>query len=260
VFVNRVWQNLMGRPLVATPNDFGLAGSPPEDAALLDFLASEFVTGGWSVKRLVRTIASSATYQQATGSNAEHFALRKPRRLSAEQLRDSMLLVSGLLTSKADGPPIWPDLPPEARDSNPAFLDENAEKTKGWYPSPKADQYCRSLFLVQKRNTRVPLLETFDLPDNSTPCARREVSTVAPQALTLLNGALTAEAAKAFAERIRQEAGFDPAQQVRCAFQCALQREPDDVELNACLRLLSNQSLPELCRALLNINEFVYID
>ena len=158
VFVNRVWHSLMGRPLVATPNDFGLAGSRPEDAALLDWLASEFVRQGWSVKQLVRQIATSATYRQAPTFTAEHFALRSPRRLSAEQLRDSLLFVSGLLTAKADGPPIWPDLPPEVLDSNPAFLDDNPEKTKGWYPSPKPDQYCRSLFLVQKRNTRVPLL------------------------------------------------------------------------------------------------------
>jgi hypothetical protein len=171
-----------------------------------------------------------------------------------------MLLVSGLLTTKADGPPIWPELPPEVLESNPAFLDENAEKTKGWYPSPKPDLYCRSLFLVQKRNTRVPLLESFDLPDNSTPCARREVSTVAPQALALLNGALTADAAKAFAERLNSDAGNDPTQQVQRAFELALQRPPDDSESAACLQFLAERNLSELCRALLNLNEFVYVD
>jgi hypothetical protein len=250
----------MGRPLVATPNDFGLAGSPPDDAALLDWLASEFVANGWSVKKLVRTIVTSATYQQASSPATEHFAFRKPRRLSAEQLRDAVLFASGLLTSKAEGPPVWPDLPPEVRDSNPAIFDENAEKTKGWYPSPKADQYCRSLFLVQKRNTRVPLLETFDLPDNSTPCARREVSTVAPQALTLLNGGLTAEAATAFAKRVERDVGAEPALQVQRSFELALQRKPEEAEASASLHFLSNHSLPELCRALLNVNEFVYID
>jgi hypothetical protein len=260
VFVNRVWQYLIGRPLVATPNDFGLAGSPPEDAAILDWLAIEFVRHDWSVKQLVRKIAASATYQQAPTSNAEHFALRKPRRLSAEQLRDSVLFVSGLLTSKADGPPMWPELSPDMLDSNPAFLDENPEKTKGWYPSPKPDQYCRTLFLVQKRNTRIPLLESFDLPDNSTPCARRETSTVAPQALTLLNGALTAEAAKAFAERVTRDAGSDPTLQVKRAFQLALQREPNGLETTACVELLSERSLAELCRAVVNLNEFVYVD
>ncbi|MCI0333440.1 MAG: PSD1 and planctomycete cytochrome C domain-containing protein [Planctomycetes bacterium] len=260
VFVNRVWHSLMGRPLVATPNDFGLAGSRPDDAALLDWLASEFVRQGWSVKQLVRQITASAAYQQAPTFTAEHFALRAPRRLSAEQLRDSLLFVSGLLTTKSEGPPIWPDLPPEVLDSNPAFLDDNPEKTKGWYPSPKPVQYGRSLFLVQKRNTRIPMLESFDLPDNSTPCARREVSTVAPQALTLLNSELAVEAARAFADRVERDVGHEPASQVMGAFQLALQRPPEGSESAACEQLLSEHSLPELCRALLNLNEFAYVD
>jgi hypothetical protein len=260
VFVNRVWHALMGRPLVATPNDFGLAGARPEDAALLDWLACEFVRQGWSIKQLVRQIATSATYRQAPTFTDGRFGSRSPRRLSAEQLRDSLVFVSGLLTSKADGPPIWPDLPQEVLLSNPAFLDDNAEKTKGWYASPKPEQYCRSLFLVQKRNTRVPLMESFDLPDNSTPCARREVSTVAPQALTLLNSPLAVEAAQAFAKRVENEAGRKPTSQIQRAFELALQRPPNDMELEACKQLLSERSLAELCRALMNLNEFVYVD
>jgi hypothetical protein len=260
VFVNRIWQHLMGRALVATPNDFGLAGSPPEDAALLDWLADEFVRRGWSVKQLVRLIATSATYRQGPSYAAEHFALRPPRRLSAEQLRDSMLAVSGLLTAKAGGPPIWPELPPEILQSNPAFLDDNSEKTKGWYPSPKPEQFCRTLFLVQKRNTRVPLLESFDMPDNSAPCGRREVSTVAPQALMLLNGSLATDAAKAFAKRVEEEAGDDTTQQVRRAFRVALQREPDERELSACRDLVAERTLAELCRVLVNLNEFAYVE
>jgi hypothetical protein len=258
--VNRIWHGLLGRPLLATPNDFGLAGSRPEDAELLDWLASEFMQQKWSVKTLVRRIATSATYLQSPTFSAEHFALRSPRRLSAEQLRDSLLAVSGLLTSKQDGPPVWPELPSEVLDANPAFLDDNAEKTKGWYPSPKPEQFARSIFLVQKRNTRVPLLETFDLPDNSTPCARRHVSTVAPQALTLLNSPLASDAARAFAERVKHEAGDEPSQQVRRAFDLALQRLPEQPESAACQRLLAQRSLTELCRALLNLNEFVYLD
>jgi hypothetical protein len=260
VFVNRVWQQLMGRALVATPNDFGLAGARPEDAALLDWLADEFVRQGWSVKELVRQIATSANYRQAPSYTAEHFALRSPRRLSAEQLRDSMLAVSGLLTAKSDGPPIWPDLPPEILQSNPAFLDDNPEKTKGWYPAPKSEQYCRSLFLVQKRNTRVPLLESFDMPDNSTPCGRREVSTIAPQALMLLNGSLAADAARAFAKRVKHDVGDDPTQQVQRAFELALQRSADEAELAVSRTLLAKRSLAELCRVLVNLNEFAYVE
>ena len=260
VFVNRVWTSLMGRPLVATPNDFGLAGARPDDPALLDWLASEFVQHGWSTKDLVRQIATSATYRQAPSFTSQDSALRSPRRASAEQLRDSLLFVSGLLTAKADGPPIWPDLPKEVLDSNPSFFDDNPEKTKGWYPSPKADQYCRSLFLVQKRNTRSPILESFDLPDNSTSCPRRQVSTIAPQALMLLNSSLTADASRAFAQRVEREAGKVPTRQVERAFELALQRRPDSTELAACERLLTNRGLAQLCRALLNLNEFVYVD
>jgi hypothetical protein len=251
---------LMGRPLVATPNDFGLAGARPEDAELLDWLASEFVRREWSVKQLVRLIAASAAFRQAPSFTGDHFALRQPERLSAEQLRDSMLLVSGLLTAKADGPPIWPELPPEVLDSNPAFLDDNPEKTKGWYTSPADQQPCRSLFLVQKRNTRVPMLESFDLPDNSTSCACRQVSTVAPQALTLLNSAVASQAARSFAQRVKREAGEEAARQVERAFELALQRPPDEAEAEACRRLMAERNLTELCRALLNLNEFVYVD
>jgi hypothetical protein len=258
VFVNRIWQGLMGRPLVATPNDFGLAGGRPTDPQLLDWLADEFVRQGWSVKQLVRLIVTSAAYQQVPTFTADRVSLRSPRRLTAEQIRDSLLYVSGLLTPKSDGAPIWPELPPEVLDSNPAFLDDNPEKTKGWYPSPKPEQYCRSLFLVQKRNTRIPLLESFDLPDNSTPCACREVSTIAPQALMLLNSSLVAEASRALAERIERDAGKDPEQQVRRAFELTLQRPPDEVELAACVELVSSRTLPELCRALVNLSEFVY--
>jgi hypothetical protein len=180
--------------------------------------------------------------------------------LTAEQLRDALLSVSGLLTAKVNGSPVWPDLPADVLKANPAFLDDNAEKTKGWYPAPKPEQFCRSLFLVQKRNTRLPLLESFDLPDNSTPCARREASTVAPQAHMLLNGQLTLDAADAFAKRVAKEAGPKPDQHVRCAFELALQRPPDEAEAAACEQLLLRRSLVELCRALLNLNEFVYLD
>lgn len=265
VFVNRVWLSLQGRPLVGTPNDFGLAGSRPEDAALLDYLADEFVRQKWSVKQLVRMIVSSAAYRQmptfqTETKNSEHFALRSPRRLRAEQLRDALLSVSGLLTSKTEGPPIWPTLPKEVLESNPAFLDDNAEKTKGWYPSPANEQYARSIFLVKKRNTRVPLLEIFDQPENSVSCARRGVSTVAPQALTLLHSPLAVEAAQALAQRVIREAGTEPARQIERAFLLTLERRPTVAEAASCQRLLAGRSLQELCRALLNLNEFAYVD
>jgi hypothetical protein len=293
VFVNRLWQQHFGTGLVATANDFGLAGARPTHPELLDWLAGEFIRGGWSVKRLHRLIVLSATYRQwsgntSAGGNQENEAAatasarataslspltsvqsdtgnallwrQNPRRLSAEQLRDALLATAGSLQFRPGGAPVWPDLPSEILQANPAFLDDNETKTKGWYPSPKAEQNVRSVFLVQKRTVRVPFMETFDLPENSTSCARRTESTVAPQALSLLNSPLAVEAANAFADRVRREAGESPGRQVERAFQLALQRSPAPEERRACLGLLAKRSLPELCRALLNLNEFAYVD
>jgi hypothetical protein len=268
VLVNRVWQSHFGLGLVATPNDFGLAGARPTHPELLDWLATEFVREGWSLKKLHRLIVTSATWRQASsGASAPVSDNAQPllghqdlRRLSAEQLRDSLLSVSGLLQDRSGGPPIWPELPAEILQANPAFLDDNAEKTKGWYPSPTAEQHARSIYLIQKRTVRVPFMETFDMPENSTSCARRTESVVAPQALSLLNGPWAVEAARALAARVEREAGDSPEAQVTRAFALAFQRAPEPDERSACLALLQERTLPELCRALLNVNEFVYFD
>lgn len=260
VLVNRLWQGYFGAGLVATPNDFGLAGDRPADAALLDWLAGEFVRSGWSLKHMHRLLVGSATYRSSSGSVNSNVQFRSPRRLSAEQLRDALLAVSGLLSNKESGSPVWPELPPAILQANPAFLDDNAEKTKGWYPSPKGEQFARSIFLVQKRTVRVPFLETFDQPENSVSCARRNESTVAPQALSLLNSDLVIEAARSLAARVKRDAGEDRHAQVHRSFALTLQRSPDRAELEACERLAEKRGLAELCRALLNLNEFLYLD
>jgi len=277
VFVNRAWQQHFGSGLVATANDFGLAGAKPTHPELLDWLAGEFVREGWNVKKLHRLMVTSATYRRGsvisksvkagdaaapvTDSLMTDYSHQNIRRLSAEQLRDALLAVSGLLKLEhAGGPPIWPDLPPEILQANPAFLDDNETKTKGWYPSPKTNQNVRSVFLIQKRTVRVPFMETFDLPENSVSCARRNESIVAPQALSLLNSSLTVETSRALASRVQREAGNDLAKQVNRAFALALQRAPDQEEQRACTELVRQRSLAELCRALLNLNEFIYVD
>jgi len=268
VFVNRVWQQHLGRGIVETANDFGMAGSIPSHPGLLDWLAGEFMRSGWSVKQLHRLIVHSATYRQQSQANAGPsaeadpglFARQSPRRLSAEQLRDALLATAGTLQHRTGGPPVWPDLPPEILQANPAFLDDNETRTKGWYPSPREQQDVRSVHLVQKRTVRVPFMETFDLPENSTSCARRTESTVAPQALSLLNSPLAIQTAQALAARIQREVGNGLSDQVTHAFRLVLQRPPDSSELNACLNLAQRRSFPELCRALLNLNEFAYID
>ena len=250
VLVNRIWQQHFGRGLVETANDFGLAGARPSHPGLLDWLAEEFVRGGWSLKQLHRLILTSAAYRQQG----------LLRRLSAEQLRDAMLTTAGLLLPSGGGPPVWPELPAEVLQANPAFLDDNAERTKGWYPSPPDRQGVRTLYLIQKRTVRVPFLETFDLPENSVSCPRRTLSTVAPQALSLLNSPLAVQTATAFAERVEREAGPAEEDLVGRAFALAFQRAPTATELARCRAFLAEAPLVEFCRALLNVNEFVYLD
>jgi hypothetical protein len=263
VIINRLWQSHFGQPIVGTPNDFGLAGVRPTHPELLDYLATKLIEENWSLKKIHRLILTSATYRQSSAianprSDNTLFTHQNIRRLTAEQLRDSLLAVSGQLRDYKGGPPIWPDLPPEILQANPAFLDDNAEKTKAWYPSPKPEQTVRSIYLVQKRTVRIPFMETFDLPPNSVSCARRPQSTVPPQALTLLNGALTALAAEALATKVSE--CQTPAQKIENLFQAAFQRSPRPSELQRCETFLKQHTPTELSRALLNLNEFIYID
>jgi len=275
VLVNRIWQQHFGVGLVATPNDFGLGGARPSHPELLDWLAGELVRGGWSLKRLHRILVTSDAYRRPSAPRPVHavsrapesldppnslFWRQNPRRLSAEQLRDALLSTAGLLTPCAGGPPVWPELPAEILQANPAFLDDNETRTKGWYPSPADRQFVRSVYLVQKRTVRVPFMETFDLPENSTSCARRTESTVAPQALSLLNSSLASQTAQAFDHRVRRDAGDDPGHQVETAYRMIFQRAPTPEEQDRCRRFLKQRPLTELCRALLNLNEFAYVD
>jgi len=263
VMVNRLWQTHFGEGIHATPNDYGFAGARPSDPALLDWLAEEFMRSGWSIKHMHRLIVNSATYRQAYSSekSVSHVPCitQKPHRLTAEELRDSMLAVSGRLMTAAGGPPRWPDMPKEML-VNPNLLIENEEKTRGWYPSPHEDIFVRSLYLVQRRGLRLPMLETFDQPDSSLSCGRRNISTVAPQALTLLNSPFAVEVAESFALRIKKEAGEDPESQVKRGFALALQRQPDGEEYASCVAFVKAHSLPDFCLALMNLNEFAYVD
>ncbi len=270
VIVNRLWQGHFGEGLVATPNDFGITGARPSNVALLDWLASELIDSGWSIKHVQRLIVTSSVYRQATlrasaDSDASEIqatpqTLRTQlRRLEAELLRDRILHASNLIDHRIGGPPVWPKIPAEILQTNPAFLDDNATKTKGWYPSPADQQAVRSLFLVQKRTIRIPFLETFDLPDNSVSCARRESSLVAPQALALLNSEQVEQASLALAKLIADET-MDVELQVQRVFQRTLLRSPSLAEHSIAEEFVRSRSLAELCRVLLNTNEFAFVD
>ena len=257
VIVNRLWQFHFGEGIVRTPNDLGWSGERPESLELLDWLAAELVRSNWSIKHIQRLIVTSRTYQEKTILGGWPRSLK---RLSAEQLRDSMFEVSGLLQRRQATSPIWPPVPTEVLKANPATLDDNESKTKGWYPSPDNEQTVRSIYLVQKRTIRVPFMETFDLPDNSASCGCRTVSIVAPQALSLLNGDWGMQAAKALATEIERQDLPSAEAKIVAAYQAVFQRIPSDNELQMCVQFLTERSFSELTRALLNTNEFAFVE
>jgi hypothetical protein len=283
VMVNRIWQHHFGRGLVATANDFGTMGEPPTHPELLDWLAAEFVARSWSVKALDRLIVLSSTYRTAAGDRpgvgkadprAALLGRWRPRRLEAEAVRDSLLAVSGRLNPEMGGPGVYPPLPR-------AVLEGQSRPGDGWGKSDAREAARRSVYVFEKRSLAVPELEVLDAPDTTSSCEQRIVSTVAPQALTFLNGEFANEQARALAERLRREAGADPAAQLRHAFELALCRSPRAEELQAGLAFLSTQerqieadlreqkqdaadagrkALEAFCLVLLNTNEFVYLE
>lgn len=245
VIVNRIWQNLFGEGLVATPNDFGITGSTPLSVDLLDHLASYLVEHDWSIKSLIRHIVCSEAYRGQIGPT------RNLSRLSAEQLRDVVLQVTGQLQHRNGGPPVWPSVSDDVLQANPAVLDDNETKTKGWYPSPESEQTVRSLYLIQKRTIRIPWMETFDLPENTVSCARRDVSIVSSQALALLNADWVWQASK----RLSQQSHADR----DSVFRIILSREPSDQEQKLAQAYLDGgRSLGELVLVLINSNELAF--
>jgi hypothetical protein len=240
VMVNRLWQGHFGRGIVATPNDFGRQGERPSSPELLDWLAVEFMDKGWSVKQMHRLIMNSAVYK----------ARRAPARLDAEAIRDSVLSASGGLNGKMYGPPV---VMPLADDEREAMRDLSM-----WPVTSDASEYDRrSVYLFVKRSFRLPLLATFDGPDTSQSCPRRDSSTVAPQALTLMNSEWMHKQAERFAARILKS--DDP---VGEAWQIALSRSPNSAEREKAGQLLerNGNNLQQLALLLFNMSEFLYVD
>jgi len=245
VIVNRVWQNLFGQGLVATSNDLGITGSAPISKELLDHLSVYLVEHDWSLKVLIKYIVESDAYSAPIGP------WRKLRRLSAEQLRDVVLQTTGQLQHRNGGPPVWPVLSDDVLRSNPAVLDDNETKTKGWYPSPESHQTVRSLYLVQKRTVRVPWMESFDLPENTVSCARRDASIVPSQAHALLNADWVAQASGQLAGRIEK---------ITDAYRAILGRDPSETEYRMCEEYLNRgRSFQELVLVLVNSNELAFV-
>jgi hypothetical protein len=256
VIVNRLWHYHFGRGIVASPSDFGHTGMAPTHPELLDYLASELTGGDWQLKRIHRMIVTSATYRQTSriadfgfriaDSGAGNPQLIDPantllwrqnmRRLEAESLRDNILAASGELNLQMGGRGIFPTLPPEV-------LEKQSRPGSGWdNKAPAAQQARRSVYIFVKRTLGVPLLESFDVASPDTPTAGRNVTTVAPQALILLNSDFMNQQAAALARRVSKASGADPQQQIAAAYRFALGREPTDRELGLALAFLERET------------------
>ncbi len=294
VIVNRVWQHHFGEGLCRTPSDFGLIGATPWHEDLLDWLACELVDQGWSIKAMHRLIVGSSTYQQGSiraestqatlapvdGDNEllSHFPRR---RLEGEVIRDAMLAASESLDRRQGGPGVMPPLPEE--------LVRTLLKDQWKESAALPDHFRRSIYVFARRNLRYPIFEAFDRPDANASCPRRNQSTIAPQALLLLNSRFSLDAAQRLAWYLRTNATTANGQIV-LAFRRTLGRPPTDDEQSDCLAFLEKQSerlrmegrragqlalpipyepdddpwraaaLTDLCLALFNTNEFVYVD
>jgi len=248
VMVNRVWQQHFGQGLVTTANDFGLMGAAPSQPELLDWLAHWFMHDAqWSLKKLHRFILTSRAWQMSKSADS----LMRYRRLEVEAIRDSMLAVSGQLNPKRFGPAMKPGIPKAA-------LEANTDKEKVWQPSDEREASRRSIYAFIKRGLVIPMLETLDLADTVSSCPQRQVTTVAPQALSLFNGNFVNQQAKHFAARLKREAGDDPVKQITLAWRLALCREPSADELAKMQAFLREETLEQAGRVILNLNEFVY--
>jgi hypothetical protein len=263
VMVNRIWHYHFGRGIVSTPNDFGRMGGRPSHPQLLDWLANRFIENGWRMKPLHRMIVLSNTYRQSSQSPLEAQAMEKDAenawlwkfnryRLDAEQLRDSMLAIAGRLNLQMGGPSVI--VPVDEELVNLLY------KPAQWAVTKDAAQHDRrSVYLMHKRNLRLPMMEAFDAPDLQTSCARRETSTHAPQALELLNGALANDLAKALASRLDREAQT-PAEQAELAYRLAAGRSPTTKEKQLSIEFLKKNPLSEFALAVMNLNAFLYVN
>ncbi|MEX2142035.1 MAG: PSD1 and planctomycete cytochrome C domain-containing protein [Pirellulales bacterium] len=261
VIVNRLWHYHFGRGIVATPSDFGAQGTPPSHPELLDWLARELIRNEWRLKPIQKLILTSAVYQQGSAIDPEKAAIDpdnvylwrwSPRRLEAEAIRDSLLAVTGELDRTMYGP---------------GTLDERMRR--------------RSIYFTVKRSKLIPMLQLFDAPDANQGIGRRATTTVAPQALLLINSPIVRQWAQAMARRISIARATDheevsPAETLRRAFQMALARDPSDEELSQSLKFLNGQmrlyqaggehaqaaelALTDFCQTLLGLNEVVYVE
>ena len=269
VMVNRIWQYHFGKGLVATPSDFGHRGGPPSHPELLDWMTTEFVDKGWSIKKLHKLIMTSSAYrqssevsQEAVNHDADNVYLShfNRRRLMPEEIRDGMLQSSGALNLKMAGRPIVPEVAREELYG----LSANGM----WAPTANTEEHTRrSIYMLVRRTFRPAMFESFDAPDGILSCSRRVESNTAPQSLTLLNGQWTVKEAVRLAEKL--DAAPNEDEMIKTAWLAIYARQPRADEVASVKPFLERQTAElgskksaaaELVRVLFNTNEFLYVD
>jgi mono/diheme cytochrome c family protein len=272
VMVNRIWQHHFGRGIVRSPNNFGLLGDAPTHPELLDWLSKSFVDSGWRIKAMHKLIVLSNTYQMSSQPNPQAFT-KDPlnnllwrydmRRLSAEEVRDSILSVDGRLNTAMYGPGVYPEISDEVKAGQ-------SVPGAGWGKSSPEEQSRRSVYVHIKRSMVLPILSDFDFADTDGSCAARFTTTQPTQALAMLNSKFLNDQAADFARRLKKEAGDDVRKQVMLGYRLALCHEPDSKLVDRGLKLIDTmkqkhgqseeKSLTQFCLMVLNLNEFMYLD
>jgi hypothetical protein len=271
--MNRLWQHHFGRGIVPSTNDFGQLGEDPTHPELLDFLAATLVENSWSLKEMHRLIISSRAYRRSSTPDSQNL-LEDPqnnlfwrydmRRLTAEEIRDSLLSLSGNLNLEQGGPWVYPELPPEV-------LATASRPGKGWPISQDLkDQNRRSIYIHVKRSLRFQMLADFDQADTDTPCAVRFATTVPTQALAMLNSKLVNDQAVVFAEMLRAGSEDDLRSRIHRGLALVTQRNPEEAEVEHCVELVERlqserglteeQAMERFALVAMNLNEFMYLD
>jgi hypothetical protein len=261
VIVNRIWSHHFGQGIVATLDNFGKMGEKPTHPELLDWLAVEFMSRGWSIKQMHRLMMTSEAYQMSSRYQDPGDVEKDPdnqylwrfriQRLDAEIVRDAMMAASGALDLTIGGPPVFPHIPGEIlRSMSEGIWRKEEDGPRVWR---------RSIYVYRKRGLPFPMFEVFDLPDQNTSCGRRNVSTVPTQALTLLNDEFVLRQSKLFADRVQEAAHGDSAKLVDLAYRIALSRPPREDEAKLAVGFLQKRSLADFTHVLLNLNEFLYV-
>jgi hypothetical protein len=257
VLVNRLWHYTFGNGIVDTPSDFGANGSRPTHPELLNWLADEFVKGGWSIKHIQRLILMSATFRQSSAPRADAAALDAdgrllwrytPRRLEAEAIRDSMLAVSGALDLKMGGPGFY-------------LMDVVTENVMHYFPKEKYTpaEYRRMVYLFRIRAAQDGVFGSFDCPDGGSVMAKRSRSNTPLQALNLFNSSFITQQSDLLAKRLRTEAGEAPDAQAALAFRLFYARPPDAYEQRNSAEMIRAHGLQSFARALYNTSEFLFV-